>query len=147
MKRIKDGLDSRSFDELVEASERLASADNDLRWALIEARKRAGYTQRELAEILGVSQPTIANFERQENDPRLSTLRRYALAVGAEIRHQVRISDGTVFGTAAWGGSAWSAPSLIRSAVTGVGRPASGLQAEVLAFQGAIARDEYVMAA
>lgn len=96
MSGIKDRLDSRTFDELVKASERLALADNEMRWALIESRKRAGYSQRELAEIIGVSQPTIANFERHENDPRLSTLRRYALAVGAEIRHQVRICDGSV---------------------------------------------------
>lgn len=102
MLTLKSRLDSRTFDELVKASERLALADNDLRWALIEARKRAGYTQRELAEILGVSQPTVANFERQDNDPRLSTLRRYALAVGADIRHQVLLPDGAQVETASW---------------------------------------------
>jgi transcriptional regulator with XRE-family HTH domain len=32
--------------------------------ALIEARKQAGLTQRELAEYLGVAQATVANIER-----------------------------------------------------------------------------------
>lgn len=92
----KDRLLSRSDDELIEAATDLAAADNDLIWALIQARKDAGFSQRELAEYLGVKQSTISAFESPENNPRLSTIRRYALAVGARICHQIDTESRTV---------------------------------------------------
>lgn len=147
MKGVKDRLDLRTIDELVEAGERLAIADNDLRWALIEARKRAGYTQRDVAEILGVSQPTIANFESHENDPRLSTLRRYALAVGADVRHQVRLPDGVLVESATWGTSVRSHYSFDevrdRESVSTV----ESVQARDRVLEREIARSHYVLAA
>ena len=80
MTSIQVSLQERGFDELVEHSARLAQADDEMRWALIQARKEAGLSQRDVAEMMGVKQPTVAAFESQDNDPRLSTLRRYALA-------------------------------------------------------------------
>lgn len=67
----------------------LAEQDADLLDMLIQVRKARGLSQQDVAKMLGLSQPTIADFERYENDPKLSTLRRYALAVGAEVRHAV----------------------------------------------------------
>ena len=49
-----------------------------------ELRKRAGKSQVELAEAMGVSQPTIASFERAP-DFRWSTMRRYVKALGGEV--------------------------------------------------------------
>lgn len=43
---------------------------------LLLARRRAGLTQRALAEASGVAQPTIARIERGKDDPRVSTLAR-----------------------------------------------------------------------
>jgi len=42
---------------------------------LKDARKRTGYTQGELADIAGVSQPLISRIEHQDVNPRSSTLR------------------------------------------------------------------------
>jgi len=42
---------------------------------LQDARKRTGYTQGELADAAGVSQPLISRIERQDVSPRSSTLR------------------------------------------------------------------------
>ena len=42
---------------------------------LEDARKQAGYTQGELADAAGVSQPLISRTERQDVNPRSSTLR------------------------------------------------------------------------
>lgn len=42
---------------------------------LEDARKQAGYTQGELADAAGVSQPLISRIERQDVNPRSSTLR------------------------------------------------------------------------
>lgn len=42
---------------------------------LKDARTRTGYTQGELAQVAGVSQPLISRIERQDVNPRTSTLR------------------------------------------------------------------------
>ncbi len=46
-------------------------------------RKKHHLTQADVAERMGVSQPTVAEFERYDANPTLSAIRRYALAVGA----------------------------------------------------------------
>jgi len=93
-----DQLLNRSFDEVVAHAADQAEADDRLRYDLIGARKQSGLTQSQVAEIVGVTQPTVAAFEHHENDPRLSTLRRYAVAVGVTITHDVEPfdSDGWV---------------------------------------------------
>jgi transcriptional regulator with XRE-family HTH domain len=65
----------------------LVKSDRDFITRLIELRKEAGLTQEDVAEKLGVSQPAISDFERVGGDPRLSTIRRYALAIGARVHH------------------------------------------------------------
>lgn len=77
------------MEELVALATHLAEADDRLRAALIRARQEADLSQADVAELLGIKQSSVAAFERQENDPRLSTIRRYALAVGATIDHRV----------------------------------------------------------
>jgi transcriptional regulator with XRE-family HTH domain len=52
-----------------------------LRWA----RRRAGLTQRQLAEKTGVPQSTIGRIESGATDPRLSTLRRLLRACGFDL--------------------------------------------------------------
>jgi len=42
-------------------------------------------TRRMCPPCMGVSQPTVAGFERYDANPRLSTVRRYTLAVGARL--------------------------------------------------------------
>jgi transcriptional regulator with XRE-family HTH domain len=61
---------------------------------------------------MGVSQPTVAGFERYDANPTLSTLRRYALAIGARL--ETRVIDDIVryreFGATVTGG-AFTAPA------------------------------------
>jgi transcriptional regulator with XRE-family HTH domain len=68
----------------------MASGDYALLEALIARREEMGLTQADLAHKIGVSQQAISKFERMDADPRLSTIRRYALAVGLKISHDVR---------------------------------------------------------
>lgn len=88
-------------DELIELATALAEADDAMRHALLQARVSAGMSQRDVAQALGVKQSTISNFERHDNDPRLSTIRRYALAVRAQVDHQVSTPTET-FVTDGW---------------------------------------------
>jgi len=72
----------------------LVRHDREFLAALVKVRKDRGLTQDDVAVLLGVTQPTIAAFERQEGDPKLSTIRRYAQAVGARVTHVVTADEG-----------------------------------------------------
>ncbi|CAN5239800.1 hypothetical protein BH11ACT3_BH11ACT3_05820 [soil metagenome] len=81
----------------------LAEADLNFVRALVEMRKRSGLKQRQVAELLGVSQSAISAIESYDNDPKLSTLRRYALAIGACVHHEVTPDHGhTADGFEGW---------------------------------------------
>jgi len=53
---------------------------------LRQARERAGVTQREVAEQLETQKSAISRIENHAEDIRLSTLERYARALGKKIR-------------------------------------------------------------
>lgn len=61
---------------------------------LVKVRVDRGISQRDVARIMGVSQPRVCQFEASGSNPRLSTIRRYAMAVGALIRHTVELTMG-----------------------------------------------------
>lgn len=72
----------------------LAREDRELKADLIRLRQRAGLTQKELADIMGVTQQAICKLERYDSDPKASTLRRYANALGALYEHRVHQDHG-----------------------------------------------------
>ncbi|GAA1179393.1 helix-turn-helix domain-containing protein [Corynebacterium glaucum] len=53
---------------------------------LREARKNGKLSQKDVAAAMGTTQSAISDLERGETDPQLSTMQRYARAVGARIR-------------------------------------------------------------
>lgn len=53
---------------------------------LISLRRHRSLSQGVIAQRMGVRQPTVSGFETEDSDPRLSTLQRYARAVGAKLR-------------------------------------------------------------
>jgi len=53
--------------------------------ALIQARARAGMTQADVANAMGVTQPAIARIESGRSIS-LKTLRRYAKATGSKLK-------------------------------------------------------------
>jgi transcriptional regulator with XRE-family HTH domain len=59
---------------------------------LVKQRRRLGLTQTDLAVRLSLTQGTISQFESGD-DPRLSTLLRYAKAVGMKV---VAVSEDEV---------------------------------------------------
>ncbi|WP_241613195.1 helix-turn-helix domain-containing protein [Rosenbergiella epipactidis] len=61
---------------------------------LSQLREELSMSQTELAQAIGVSQPTIAKMERPENDPRLSTLKRYVAALGGELSIDITLPTG-----------------------------------------------------
>lgn len=56
---------------------------------LKQKRKALDLTQEEVAFRMGVSQPDVSMIENGNADPRQSTIRRYANAVGCMIEHEL----------------------------------------------------------
>ena len=79
---------------------------------LVHMRIESGVSQAKVGELLGVSQSAIAQVEAEGNNPKLATLRAYALAVGARVSITVTRedsisyypgSDGARTAKASWG--------------------------------------------
>jgi transcriptional regulator with XRE-family HTH domain len=74
------------LDDHAEAAEVAAiERDMDLIETLVQLRRDQKLTQEQVADRMGISQPTVSDFERLGGDPHLSTIRRYAHAVGAHL--------------------------------------------------------------
>lgn len=86
--------DVKSWEEKVlarpGAAERVAEIEGELRLAagLIALREQAGLSQRELAKLIGVSQPRIAAIERCRNVT-IDVLEQYIDAVGGRLELNV----------------------------------------------------------
>lgn len=79
-----------------ESRERITEKVEILRQAvaLNMLREELNLSQAELASAMGVKQPTIAKMEQADNDPRLSTLKRYVTALGGELSIDVKLPTG-----------------------------------------------------
>ncbi|KFX06906.1 Cro/Cl family transcriptional regulator [Pectobacterium betavasculorum] len=71
------------------------AADMLLNIHLAELRERVQKTQVEMAQMLGLKQPTVAVMERPGRDLKLSTLKRYVEATGSKLRLDVELPDGS----------------------------------------------------
>jgi transcriptional regulator with XRE-family HTH domain len=83
---------------------------------LVDLRKKHNISQEVVAERMGVSQPTVSAFERYDSNPTLSTIRRYALAVGARMSVQIVddcVDDDVTFAAMKryQASASWSVPS------------------------------------
>ena len=68
----------------------IAQRREELVAELVTTRRRLGLSQTEVAARMGTSQSAVARLEGGGADARLSTLERYAVALGAELRWQLR---------------------------------------------------------
>ena len=87
MTSIQVSLQERGFDELVEHSARLAQADDEMRWALVQARKEVGLSQRDVAEMMVATRLLLErawSIVSQPGDVRPSSRR-----AGRPFRHLV----------------------------------------------------------
>jgi transcriptional regulator with XRE-family HTH domain len=94
---------ARSFDELVKRTaspttrRRAARRTRELLAELLlsEIRKLAGRSQRELADTLGIRQPSLSKLENQD-DMQISTLQRIVEALGGKVQILARFPQETV---------------------------------------------------
>ena len=76
------------FDQLAD-QRREAIAD------LVEARQKLGLSQTEVAARMRTSQSAVARLESGDGDVRLSSLQRYADALGRDLRIRLARRDAT----------------------------------------------------
>lgn len=62
--------------------------------ALSMLRDELNISQTELAAMMGIKQPSVVRIEQADNDPRLSTLKRYVKALGGELSLNVTLPTG-----------------------------------------------------
>ena len=60
---------------------------------LVTARQESGLSQTEIAARMGTSQSAVARLESGDLDVRLSTVERYAAALGRTVGWQIRPSE------------------------------------------------------
>lgn len=77
-----------------ERAKYLAREDRHLKTELVRLRRDRGLTQQDVADLLGISQQAVQKLERYDSDPKMSTLARYANAVGALVAHEVEFDAG-----------------------------------------------------
>ncbi|NIH07144.1 helix-turn-helix domain-containing protein [Providencia rettgeri] len=82
--------------ESPESQARIVAKVEELRQEVIlsQLRNELQISQSELAKAMGVKQPTVAKMEQVDNDPRLSTLKRYVVALGGELSIDVKLPTG-----------------------------------------------------
>lgn len=97
MARTLEELLARENPEIVAAAQKKADAALfDIRLAAL--REQLEKTQSEVADAMGVKQPTVAGLEKAGQDLRLSSLKRYVEAVGGRLRIDVDLPDGSHHG-------------------------------------------------
>ena len=112
MKTLHDFLELDTETPSEKRARLLARNDSDLLSDLVALRKSKKITQAVLAERLGLTQATIASFESYDSDPKLSTIRRYAHALGALVKHVVEADEGQYSNGETWHVLSFSLPSL-----------------------------------
>lgn len=81
------------FEVLLGRATKLAENDERTRYELVRHRVESGLTQADVDDRLGWEPGHTAEFEAYWYDPRLSEIRRYALAVGMGIRHTTFVEE------------------------------------------------------
>jgi DNA-binding XRE family transcriptional regulator len=97
MARTLDKLISDQKPEIVKNARKKA-VDMVLGIHLAQLRERMHITQEDMANTLGVKQPTIAGIERKGRDVKLSTLKRYVEGAGGKLTVDVELPDGSHYG-------------------------------------------------
>lgn len=87
--------DLMTVDELQQAKDKAANMLFELN--LAEIRRSVEMSQAEVATLMGIKQPTVANLERNGKDVKLLSLKRYVEALGGELTIDIQMPNGQHF--------------------------------------------------
>lgn len=86
MSEFREYLDRQLQDPAFKAEYEALEDEFIIIQAIIDARKRSGLTQRQLAEKTGIAQADISKLENGNGNPSLRTLRRLAAGMGMKMK-------------------------------------------------------------
>jgi len=86
MGNFKDFLNEQLTDPEVRAEYEALEPEFAIIQAMIDARKKAGLTQKQLAERTGIAQSDISRLETGNANPSLKTLQRLAAGMGMRVK-------------------------------------------------------------
>ncbi len=79
--------------DVVEAAK--ARAEKEIfEWRLARLREQLNLSQVELAALMDISQPSVANLEKRGIEIKLSSLKRYIEAMGGKVTIDIELPDG-----------------------------------------------------
>jgi len=87
-------VSERSHDPVFPGFKEMAERRRDLAAALVSRRQDLGLSQTEVAARMRTSQSAVARLESGDADVRLSTLERYAAALGQQLDWKLKGSQG-----------------------------------------------------
>lgn len=90
MTNFKDFLKEQLSDPEVKAEYDALEPEFSIMQAMIDARKAAGLTQKQLSEKTGIAQADISKLESGNANPSLRTLQRLAAGMGMQIKIEFR---------------------------------------------------------
>ena len=71
---------------ITEEDEQMIALEKELIMTLVKIREEKGLTQAQMAELCGVSQPTIARMERATHSPQLDSLFKILVPLGYTLQ-------------------------------------------------------------
>ena len=71
---------------ITEEDEQMIALEKELIMTLVKIREEKGLTQAQMAELCGVSQPTIARMERSTHSPQLDSLFKILVPLGYTLQ-------------------------------------------------------------
>ncbi|NCB77552.1 MAG: XRE family transcriptional regulator [Negativicutes bacterium] len=86
MTKFNDFLKEQLNDPLLRAEYEAMEPEFTIIQAMIDARKSAGLTQKQLSEKTGIAQADISKLENGNANPSLRTLRRLASGLGMRLK-------------------------------------------------------------
>ncbi|BCG08806.1 MULTISPECIES: helix-turn-helix domain-containing protein [Buttiauxella] len=99
MKKLPEGY--TTLEELIarrspESQKRIAEETQELilECCLHMMREQKGWSQQQLAEVMGISQPAVTAIEKRGNEVKLGTLKRYIEALGGKLSLHIEFPDG-----------------------------------------------------
>jgi len=88
MRTLEISLAKRMEDPEFKAEYEALEPEFDIIQAIINARKKSGFTQKQLSEKTGIAQGDISKIENGEANPSLKTLKRLASGMNARLHLQ-----------------------------------------------------------
>lgn len=88
----------KKVDPTVVKAARIQADQEILELRLAQLRQTVEMSQHDLAAVLGISQPSVANLEKRGHEVKISSLKRYIEALGCKLSLDVELADGRHIG-------------------------------------------------